>query len=328
HSGLFVLTNTALSSDIHSYATPPLLDKTTAANFTVVAGGLDSSATYSIHLDVPSVNGSATESTTDTVTTTAPASQAVFTTDPASSTGAGSSFSAEVSAEDPSGTVVADFSGSISVALTTSAGGATLAGSASAAPGTAPTGCSGSCAPTYGAFGTWASGVASASVTLYAGEQSRSLTVADGTHQGTSNTFDIGPASLDDVGFSQQPGGSPTGGIAFPTQPIVLAQDLYSNGVGSVSIALTITPSTGSSGATLSCASTTKTTGTTGTASFSGCNIDKAGTSYQLRATAATLQADSSAFDVAARTAASLGCAQPPGASPTAGAPSTAPPAA
>jgi hypothetical protein len=151
--------------------------------------------------------------------------------------------------------------------------------------------------------------MASANVTLYVAEPNRSLTVADGTHAGTSNTFTVSPALLDHLTFAQQPGGSPTGGVAFPTQPSVMAADVYGNGVSGANVALTIKPLTGTGGAKLSCPSAalnTLATISSGAASFTDCAIDKAGTAYQVRATAGSTVKDSGPFDVIVGPAAKL----------------------
>ncbi|HEV2013171.1 MAG TPA: fibronectin type III domain-containing protein, partial [Candidatus Dormibacteraeota bacterium] len=315
-SGQFVVANLVFPFDQHSYATPPLADKTTPLDFSLIVTGLNQSSTYAYQLQVPSVNGTATEPTFDTVTTTAPASKVLFTSSPPASVRAGTLFSAAASTEDPSGNVVSDFAGTVSVALTAAngatlsgtmtqsvvhgvamfsdlsvnktgiytltatstpsltsavsnsftvtpgaldhftvasiatqtagtpfqvqataydalsnvktdyAGGATVAGSAVGAPNTAPVGCGGTCPPSYGAFGTWTNGVASANVTLYVAEINRSLTVADGTHAGTSNSFGIGPPAASTLVVT----GYPTATAAGSSQNFtVTALDPYSN---------------------------------------------------------------------------------------------------
>jgi len=411
-SGQFVVTNLASPYDQHTYATPPLADKTTPLAFTLTITGLNPAATYGYQLQVPGPNGMASQTTLDTLTTTDLASKVVFTSSPPASIQAGTTFSATATTQDASGNVVNDFAGTVAVELTTAGsatlsgtlvqpvvhgvasftdlsvdktdsytltpsatpaltaslsgsftitpgpldhiavdpiatqtagmlfsvqataydafsnikvdypGGASVTGSTLGAPNTAPQGCGGSCPPSYGAFGTWTNGVASANVTLYVAETNRSLTVADGAHAGTSNAFTVSAAALDHISFSQQPGGSPTGGVAFPTQPMVLAQDIYDNGVSATNVALSITPSTGTSGAALSCPSTTSNTlatSSSGTAAFTDCAIDKAGTAYQLRAAAGSLQLDSSSFNVAVGPPAIVSFSQQPGGSPTGG---------
>jgi len=235
-----------------------------------------------------------------------------FAVTPIATQTAGTLFSVQATAYDRFSNIKVDYTG-----------GATVAGSTLGAPNTAPAGCTGPCLPSYGAFGTWTNGVASANVTLYVAETGRSLTVADGAPMGTSNSFTVSAAALDHVTFSQMPGGASTGGVAFPVQPAVLAQDLYTNGVPAVNVALTITPSTGTAGAALNCPSTTLNTlatSSTGTASFTDCAIDKAGTAYQLRATAGILPPlDSLSFNVAVGPPAIVSFSQQPGGSPTGG---------
>jgi len=130
----------------------------------------------------------------------------------------------------------------------------------------------------------------------------------------------VGPPAT--VSFSQQPGGSPTGGVAFPTQPSVLVTDAGGNVVSATNVALTITPSTGAIGATLSCPTATLNTVATngsGLAAFTDCAIDKAGTAYQLRAIAGSVLKDSSGFNVAVGPPATVSFSQQPGGSPTGG---------
>jgi trimeric autotransporter adhesin len=98
--------------------------------------------------------------------------------------------------------------------------------------------------------------------------------------------------------FTTQPDGNATGGKAFPTQPVVTAEDAGGNIVTNYNgtISLSIKTGTGAGGATLSGCSGTLSNGVT---AFSGCKIDKAGTGYQLTATDNTLTADSAPFTVA-----------------------------
>src|SRR5205085_462681 len=77
------------------------------------------------------------------------------------------------------------------------------------------------------------------------------LTAADSTAFSVANGA---PAKL---AFVQQPGGTITGGVAFPTQPKVAIQDLAGTTVTSdtSSVTLTVTPLTGTAGAAFSCTS-------------------------------------------------------------------------
>ena len=86
------------------------------------------------------------------------------------------------------------------------AGGATLSGNL----GTTPD----STAPSYGSFGTWASGVASASVTAFNAESGgRGVTATDGSATGTSDGFKVAPGPIDHFTFATIP--DPVSGAAF-----------------------------------------------------------------------------------------------------------------
>ncbi len=98
--------------------------------------------------------------------------------------------------------------------------------------------------------------------------------------------------------FSTQPA-SGTGGSAFATQPVVTIEDA-SNAVvtgDTDTVSLSIQSGTGASGAVLTCPPVAA---VNGVATFTGCKIDKASTTYKLQATDGTLTpATSSAFTVA-----------------------------
>src|SRR5207244_3502105 len=102
-----------------------------------------------------------------------------------------------------------------------------------------------------------------------------------------SSTFTVSVGPAFQLVFTTQPGGSPTGGVAFPTQPVVQVQDAGSNAVtgSAVSVTLTIKSGTGTSGAALSGTSSVATNSGTGSSTFSGLAIDKSGAAYQLTAT-------------------------------------------
>jgi hypothetical protein len=127
----------------------------------------------------------------------------------------------------------------------------------------------------------------------------------------------VGGTASGQIVFTQQPlnanlGGTVTGavGVPWPTQPVVALRS--SLGVQltfdfSSRVTLSIVPGTGTSGAILTCSGGTTMTVSGGSAAFSGCSIDRAGTSYQLRATVTTsstvplgLSTDSLAFNIGA----------------------------
>lgn len=136
------------------------------------------------------------------------------------------------------------------------------------------------------------------------------------TSASTSTNIDYGAVSQ--LVFSTQPDGSPTGGVAFPQQPVVTAEDAAGNTVTSYAgkVTLSIKSGTGTSGAKLtSCAGSLS----GGVTAFAGCTIDKAGTDYQLTASDSTLSVDSDQFNVTAGPATQLVFSTQPDGSPTGG---------
>jgi hypothetical protein len=118
---------------------------------------------------------------------------------------AGTAFDVTATAKDQWGNVKTNYEG-----------GATVGDSIATGLSTSPacTSCaSGGSAPSYGAFGTWTAGVATASVTAYAAETGRTVTVADGTPSGVSNGFGVGVSSATNVDFADS-------AVSFNGQPI------------------------------------------------------------------------------------------------------------
>jgi len=265
-SGQFVVTNLGTPFDQHLYTTAPLAAKTTPLDVTVVASGLQASSTYSVQLQVPSVNGMAIEPTADTVTTTAPASKLVFTSSPAASIQAGTSFSAAATTEDPSGNVVNDFAGNVSVALTV-AGGATLSGTL-----TQPV-----------VNGAVSFGNLSVNKT---GSYTLTATSSPALTSAISSSFAIQPGAATQLAFTVQPSGTASAGTAFAQQPVVSVEDAGGNVVSTDSTSVvTLALIGGDPSGTLSC-TTNPITLTNGIATFAGCAISTASlTSYQLTAT-------------------------------------------
>ncbi len=155
--------------------------------------------------------------------------------------------------------------------------------------------------------------------------QTYTITATDATLPNpslTSNPFTVSVGPPSQLIFTQQPGGNPTGGLAFPTQPQVTVEDVGGNVVttdsSSVNLAITAgTPASGGPG-TLSGCSQTEAAGT-GVIGFTGCSINTAGTNYTLTATDAeaggTLTATSGTFTVKVGVAAQLAFTTSPGAS-------------
>jgi len=293
----FVLTNLASPFDLHTYPAPAVADKTTPLDFSLVATGLSQSSTYSVQLQVPSVNGTATQSTLDTVTTTAPASKLVFTSSPPLSIAAGAPFSVTASAEDSSANVVSDFTGSVTIVLTPAT--ATLSGTLmqSVVNGVA----------SFSALSVNKTGTYTLTAT-----STPSLTAA------LSSSFTILPATATHLVFTTQPGSTATAGSPLAQQPVVSIEDSLNNVVTtdnttSVTLALT-TPN----GATLG--GTTTQTASSGVASFTNLNVDKTG-SYTFTATSTPSLTSplSSSFSIQPGTATQLVFTTQPSSTATAG---------
>jgi hypothetical protein len=189
---------------------------------------------------------------------------------------AGQSFTVTVTAFGPGGNPLPGY-----------AGGAVLSGNLGTSP--ACSSCAhGSTPASYGAFGTWVGGSATASVTGYLAETGVSLTVTDGTTQNTSNTFDVLRAAAAHVDFADAaisfdgqptttkkgtpiysycaPGGSPCGVGSLPVAAIV--RDDNGNAEPGLTVTLTAyqNPGTGFTG------TASGSTGTDGKVSFGSPN--------------------------------------------------------
>ena len=114
-----------------------------------------------------------------------------------------------------------------------------------------------------------------------------------GLANGTSAVFVVSAGTATKLTYTVETSGG-TGGVNWATQPRVAMQDALGNNVlnSPASVALTITPGTGTTGAVLTCAPRTT---SSGVATFSGCRIDKAGTGYTLTASSGSLTTDVSA---------------------------------
>ncbi len=99
--------------------------------------------------------------------------------------------------------------------------------------------------------------------------------------------------------FTAQPGGGATGGVVFPNQPTVHAEDAAGNNIVGLPITLSITPATGSPSGQLTCTTNPLSTLGSGNAAFTGCKIDVAANGYKLRASASNAaNVNSNAFNV------------------------------
>ena len=140
------------------------------------------------------------------------------------------------------------------------------------------------------------------------------LTATSGTlTAATSASFNItvGPAAS--LVFTTEPGGG-TGGVAFAVQPVVTVRDAGGNTVTGATNAITLAIGTNGGPGGVLTAPTSPLTPTSGIATFTGVNIDKAGTGYTLIASSSGLpDATSSAFDITVGPAAKLAFTTQPG---------------
>ncbi len=190
---------------------------------------------------------------------------------------AGGAFNVTITAQDSSNGTVTSYSGSQTIIFS--------------GPSSSPN----SNAPSYPVSVSFTNGVGIASITLY-DAQSTTLTATQSSITGTSSSFTVKSASVSELEFTTQPAGA-TAGAAFTTQPVVTAEDAYGNTVSSYSgtVSLSIKSGTGTGGAVLSGCTGSRSGGVT---SFSGCQINLAGSGYQLNASDGSLTATSEAFNV------------------------------
>jgi len=131
----------------------------------------------------------------------------------------------------------------------------------------------------------------------------------------TTAGFDITPGAPSKLAFTSQPGGASAGSSLVP-QPVVTIQDASGNRVSTSSaVTLAVTAGTGTAGAALSCGGTgTTVSAVAGTATFTGCSVDRAGTAYTLTASSPGLSsAVSTAITIGPGAAVALGWVTQPG---------------
>jgi hypothetical protein len=129
-----------------------------------------------------------------------------------------------------------------------------------------------------------------------------------GTSASTNVSVTYGPVAS--LVVTTQPASS-TGGIAFPTQPVVTAKDASNVTVANYAgtVALSIKSGTGTSGAVLSGCSGALSNGVT---TFSGCAIDKSGANYKLTASDGTRSVDTANLTITVGALAQLAFTQQP----------------
>jgi trimeric autotransporter adhesin len=235
-----------------------------------------------------------------------PAAQLIFTTEPGGTITAGSAFAIQpvVTIKDAGGNTVTSDTSTVALAITAGTGtsGASLTCNPSSNRQAATAG--------VATFSGCAINKSGSGYTLTATDATDGLTV-------TSSSFPVSAGAAVKLVFTTEPGGTITGGTAFPTQPIVTIEDAGGNTVTSntSTVKLTLNPPTGITGATLTCnPSNDQQAATAGVATFSGCAINKAATGYTITATDGTLTATTSVtLTVGVGPAAQLVFTQEPG---------------
>jgi streptogramin lyase len=216
-------------------------------------------------------------------------SQLVVTVQPPSSVTAGSAFGLTVEAEDSSGNLLSSFNGTVTVALATNPGGATLGGTLSV---------------------TASGGVAMFSgLSLTTAASGYTLVVSgSGLGEGVTSAITVTPAAASQLVITEQPPASVTVNSAFGLQASI--EDAYGNVVTSdtntVSVALANNPTGAKLGGTLSVSASQ------GVATFSGLTINKVGSGFTLQVASSGLTgAITSAISVVSKSKAIVGISLP-----------------
>ncbi len=213
-------------------------------------------------------------------------SQLVFTVEPSTTVaGAAISPAVQIEARDALGNLASGFTGDVTVAIGTNAGGGTLSGTA-----------------TVAAVG----GVASlGDLSIDKVGVGYTLAASSGALTGaTSAAFDITPGTATQLAFAVQPAGA-VAGVAIAPAVQVAAQDAFGNVDPSFTGDVTVAIANNAGGGTLS--GTFTVGATAGVASFADLSIDKTGAGYTLGATAGSLTAATSAgFTITAAVATTI----------------------
>jgi protocatechuate 3,4-dioxygenase beta subunit len=138
------------------------------------------------------------------------------------------------------------------------------------------------------------------------------IATATGLTNATSNSFNITVGTPYQLAFTTEPGNG-TGGSNISTQPVVTVHDAGGNTVTTAANSISLSIGNNPSGGTLS-VTTNPLNATNGIATFSGVNINKAGSGYTLVASAIGLViATSSPFDISVGTPEKLAFSVQPG---------------
>ncbi|MDI3213055.1 hypothetical protein [Arthrobacter sp. AL12] len=257
---------------------------TTISGVAALSGcGINKPGTYTLTATSGSLAGAVSTSIT---ISTGPAAKLAFTTSPtAAAVNAVFATQPVVAVQDAGGNTISASTAPVTLKITAPAGGANLTCTTN---------------PQYAV-----SGVAGFAGCKISKTGTRTLTATSGTlTAAVSASFTITGGTATKLAVTTSPSGS-TGGVSFPTQPVVTIQDAGGNTTSSTaSVTLSITGSP--SGAVLSCTANPK-NAVSGVATFAGCNIDKPGT-YTLTATSGSLTAAvSTSFTITIGPASKLG---------------------
>jgi hypothetical protein len=258
---------------------------TCTANTVAATAGVSTFANCSLNLATSytlkaTATGLTTATSTTIVVSVGPATKLAFTAQPSNTVAGGTiTPSVTISVEDAGGNVVTSSTASIIMAIGNNAGGGTLSGTTTVA---AVNG--------VATFNTLSINKTGTGYTLSA--TSSPLTAS------TSAAFNITASTATQLVFTTQPGGASTGGVAFPTQPVVTVEDALGNTVSTNTASITLAIGTNPGGGALTCTANPK-AAVAGVDTFAGCKINFAGTGYTLTAAATGLTtATSSAFTV------------------------------
>jgi streptogramin lyase len=203
-------------------------------------------------------------------------SQLVVTTQPPTSVGAGIGFGLTVTAEDASGNPISTFNGTVTVALGTNPGGATLGGTLTVTAS--------SDAATF------------SGLTLNKAASGSTLVVSTaGLGEGVSNAITVTPAAAAQLVITTQPPPTVKVSTGFGLQASI--EDQYGNVVTTATNTVSVGFANNPTGATLG--GTLSVSASQGVAVFSGLTINKVGSGYMLRVSGSGLSsAVSSAINV------------------------------
>src|SRR5437667_174152 len=239
----------------------------------ILAGDIVQPGTAQVTVSSPAPGGGTSMPLPFTMSPAA-ATQLAFTVQPASATvGRPITPAVQVTAQDAKGNTVTSFTGSVTVALGTNPGSATLSGTTTAAA---------------------LNGTASfANLSLNKSGTGYTLTANSGSLMGATSTgFNITPGAANRLVFTGQPSHTATGAAITPAVQVT-AQDSQGNTATAFTGTVTVALGMNAGGGTLSGATTA--TAVSGVAAFPNLSIDQAGTGYTLAASATGLTAGTSA---------------------------------